>query len=150
MAGGRSRITWVGEVTLIFFFPIITGWLVGIDGRQGGRQDRDVDVDWKKKILVFLVGWVMMVWGLKQIMREGGNSLHSLCCYLTGTWPNRRDGWCGLNEEFSVVRMSEDGVGVEAFSWGKELIYHFIVVVHHLGDIRWHGYKDNFVWGSRP
>ena len=46
--------------------------------------------------------------------------------------------------------MSEDGVWVEAFSWGEELLYHFIVIVHHLGDIRRHGYKDNFAWGSRP
>ena len=66
------------------------------------------------------------------------------------TCVSQQDGWCGLNEEFSVERMSEDGVGVEAFSWGEELLYHFIVIVHHLGDIHRHGSKDSFAWGSRP
>ena len=60
-------------------------------------------------------GWVTTVWEPKQTMREEEIVYIYFVFSCTGTWRDWRDDWCGLNEEFFAIRMSEEGVGVEAY-----------------------------------
>ena len=126
-----------------------------------------VDVDWMKKILGFSLGWVMMVWGPKQIMWGWGNILHSFCCYLD--WISMVFGkmvdvdWM---KRFVCLflRMNDDGGGSKQIvrGWGNILdsfccyLYRTLVVIGEMVDadqmkqnfVLWQGWLK-MVWGSK-